>query len=349
VVEITFLEPVEIRSVWTREDRDFTPWLANEEPLRHLLQRCGIEMGSEPSIRTEVKIPGLLRSLDILVELETGELIAIENQFAQADHDHLTRALAYAVGLEATTVIVVAESHRPEFVAVAQYLNAAGLAYEDHGIRVILVAFGVETSRGSSVVHPSFEVIAEPDEWKAAVALVSQEQFSERDTALFNFHERILPLLRESTDSFNRVNPSTNQWKSGAVGIGGLSVTYGVRQNSTYLQIWFSRVNARTANHAGLEVLRGHVREIERLFQGYVLDWRVNATSILEVIVDGIGYDTDPQIELMQEVASVAGRMADIIRQYRSEIVIAVSLAEASNQVELHSDDDVSADETTLL
>jgi hypothetical protein len=323
-VEITFLESVEIRSVWMREDRDFTPWLANEEPLRHLLGRCGIEMGSEPSIRTEVKIPGLLRSLDILVELETGELIAIENQFSEADHDHLTRALAYAVGLEATTVIVVAESHRPEFVAVAQYLNAAGLAYDDHGIRVILVALGVEASKGSTVVHPTFEVIAEPDEWKAAVALVTHEQFSERDTAIYDFHERLLPLVREATGSFNRVNPSTNQWKSGAVGIRGLSVTYGPRRTSTYVQIWFARVNARLANHAGLEVLRRHVQQIEELFPDYELDWRANDTTILEVIVDGIGYDTDPDANLMNEVASVAGRMADVIRQNRQEIIAAV-------------------------
>lgn len=285
-------------------------------------------MGNEPSIRTEVKIPGLLRSLDILVELETGELIAIENQFAQADHDHLTRALAYAVGLEATTVIIVAESHRPEFVAVAQYLNAAGLAYEDHGIRVILIALGVESSKGSTVVHPTFEVIAEPDEWKAAAALVTQEQFSERDGAIYNFHERILPLVRESTGSFNRVNPSTNQWKSGAVGIRGLSVTYGPRRTSTYVQIWFTRVNARAANHAGFEVLRRHVQEIEALFPDYELDWRANDTTILEVIVDGIGYETEPNVNLMSEVASVAGRMAQVIEHYRKEIIAAFNCPE---------------------
>jgi hypothetical protein len=124
VPEIRFLEPEQVRAVWVREDRDFTPWLASEDPLQHLLAQCEIEMGSEPSIRTEVKIPGLQRSLDILVELEDGQRIAIENQFSEADHDHLTRALGYAVGLEVSTVIVVAESHRPEFVALAHYLNA---------------------------------------------------------------------------------------------------------------------------------------------------------------------------------------------------------------------------------
>ena len=198
-MDIRFLETVEIRSVWSREDRDFTPWLASEDALKHLLDECGIEMGSEPTIRTEVKIPGLLRSLDILAELESGERVAIENQFLESDHDHLTRALAYAVGLETNTVIVVAESHRPEFVAVAQYLNAAGLAYEDHGIRVILVRVVVETWPGSDVVHPKFEVIAAPDEWKAAVDLVSQEQFSRAG------HSR-LQVSREASAAAARVN-----------------------------------------------------------------------------------------------------------------------------------------------
>jgi hypothetical protein len=283
-------------------------------------------MGSEPSIRTEVKIPGLLRSLDVFVELENGERIAIENQFSEADHDHLTRALAYAVGLEANTIILIAEAHRPEFVAVAQYLNAAGLAYEDHGIRVILVRLIVETSPGSSVVHPKFEVIAEPDEWKAAVDLVTQGQFSERDAATYNFHEKILPLIRKATGSFMRVQPSKNPWKSGAFGVRGVTVTYGARKDSTYIQIWFSRENSPSANHAGMAVLEAHQDKVELELRGHSLDWRQGgATAILEVIIDGIGYSTDLDPGKMEEVANVAGRMAALVRTYRSEIAAAMN------------------------
>ena len=48
---------------------------------------------------------------------------------------------------------------------------------------------------------------------------------------------------------------------------------------------------------------------IERLFPGYQLDLRPNdATAILRgQIVDGIGYETDLDIELMQQVASARG------------------------------------------
>ena len=61
---------------------------------------------------------------------------------------------------------------------------------------------------------------------------------------------------------------------------------------------------------------------------GYELDWRANDTTILGVIVDGIGYETDPDANLMDEVATVAGRMADVIRQYRQEIIAAIEIAE---------------------
>ncbi len=95
VNEIEFLKPVDIRQVWKREDRDFTPWVAEPEPLGRLLAECGIDLGSDYSVRKEVRVPGVRRSLDILVETEYGTRVAIENQYAESDHDHMTRALAW--------------------------------------------------------------------------------------------------------------------------------------------------------------------------------------------------------------------------------------------------------------
>ena len=113
--DIKFLNPVDIRQVWKREDTDFTPWLANEEPLKVLLEECGIDLGADFQVRTELKIPGVNRKLDLYVQTESMQSIAIENQYSEADHDHFTRALAYAVGLDTNVVIVVAENHREEF------------------------------------------------------------------------------------------------------------------------------------------------------------------------------------------------------------------------------------------
>ena len=68
----------------------------------------------------EVPIPGG-RALDVLaIDSDGGERWAIENQYRVGDHDHLTQGLAYAVALDCRALIVVAEAHRDEFVAVAE-------------------------------------------------------------------------------------------------------------------------------------------------------------------------------------------------------------------------------------
>lgn len=150
---------IDIREVWPGEAKEFTPWLA--ENLEALSAHLDIgELGSES---TEVDVPGE-RRLDILAKDADGRNWAIENQYGEADHDHLTRALAYAVGLECRAVIVVAESHRDEFVAVADEWNRYSEAYGSDGIRLFLVA--IEAGRiGESAPGFRFRLVAGPNEW----------------------------------------------------------------------------------------------------------------------------------------------------------------------------------------
>jgi len=80
---------IDIREVWPGEARDFTPWLAdNLEALSEHLEIGEMELDS-----TEVEVPGG-RRLDILAKDADGRNWAVENQYGEADHDHLTRALA---------------------------------------------------------------------------------------------------------------------------------------------------------------------------------------------------------------------------------------------------------------
>ena len=62
-MEKTFgrLERVDLRKVWEKEDRDFTPWLAQEEHLQNLGNAIGIELEFE----AQEKEVGLFRA-DIL-------------------------------------------------------------------------------------------------------------------------------------------------------------------------------------------------------------------------------------------------------------------------------------------
>jgi len=325
---VQFLKSVDIREAWSKEDKDFTPWLAQPDVLQELFNECAIAVGTDFGVQTEVAIPGIKRKLDVLVSAESGELIAIENQFSTSDHDHLTRGLMYAVGLEAKTVIVVAEAHRPEFVALAGYLNGAAKSYEDQGISLFLVEIELLTIPGSGLYHPRFTVVAQPDEWKAAVFQATHHtgEPSQRSVALFNFHEQILPKLRESTGSFQNVVPSDGSWKAGSFGIASVQVKYDVAKESVAVQLWLHRPNS-AENKAGIEYLHKHSGDIEQALGGRQVEWRAQNTGIVETKVLGIGWGTSHTDEKVQEVIDVVTAMASFALKHREPLREAIGRA----------------------
>lgn len=153
-------------------------------------------LGRLELVERERAVPGTLRSLDLLARPPTGELVAIENQFGRTDHDHLSRGLAYAVGLEANDLVVVAEDHPPEFRAVAQYLNDVAERSEANSrIAVDLVQVGVERVEGFHI--PRFTVLEAPNPWTEAV----EKPRSDRLSSLEEFLSRVDAPAREAVRS----------------------------------------------------------------------------------------------------------------------------------------------------
>ncbi len=180
-------EPVNIRTVWPSEPQHFTPWLA----ARLDLLSEALKVGNLSLVATEHLIEGTSRYLDILAETDDGGLVAIENQYGVGDHDHLTRALAYAVGAGARAAVVIAEEHRDEFRAVADYLNrcADRLGTSD-AIGVFLVEVTVD--KVAEYFVPRFTVVSKPNEWLQEVS--STKYLS----SVADFVEMTTPEARES-------------------------------------------------------------------------------------------------------------------------------------------------------
>ena len=158
------LECATPRLAWGGEATDFTPLLAQPELLSYLGRAC--ELGELHLVEVEHATAGN-RSLDILAELADGRRVVIENQYGTADHDHLTRGLAYAVAVDAAALVLVAEDHRDEFVAVADYLNRLAGDTPD-GITVWLVQVRAVRRQGDDIWSPEFVVMAQPNQWEAA-------------------------------------------------------------------------------------------------------------------------------------------------------------------------------------
>lgn len=153
-----------LSQAWPGEASDFTPLLS--ERLDQLGAAIGVDLASIG--RSEVPTDGG-RRIDILAQDTEGAEIVIENQFGRADHDHLTRGLAYAVAARARGLVVVAEEHRDEFRAVARYLNdLREAAPERAGIAVWLVEARA-VSVDESAWAPMFVVVVEPNEFVASV------------------------------------------------------------------------------------------------------------------------------------------------------------------------------------
>ena len=324
--KVEFLKAVDIREAWSKEDRDFTPWVAQPEVLQELFDQCNIDVGTDFEIKTEVVVPGIKRKLDILITTESGENIAVENQFSMIDHDHLTRALMYAVGLNAKTVIVIAESHRSEFVALADYLNGAAKAYEEEGISLFLVEIEVLTSPGSGMFHPRFDVVSRPDEWKAAVFQATHHsgERNERSAAIFNLHEQLLPLVRDATGIFRNVVASDGSWKAGSFGIASVQVKYDLAKENTAVQLWLHRRD-QLENEAGFFYLQERKSEIEELFEGRSVDWRSQNTSIIEVKVSGIGWGLNPTDSKVSELVETVAKMTSIAVKHKDALRKAIT------------------------
>lgn len=84
-----------IREIWPNEERDFTPWLAQN--LRALSEALGLQLE-----RPRCEVPVGPYSLDIFaVDALSGDAVAIENQIDESNHSHLGQLLTYASGLDA--------------------------------------------------------------------------------------------------------------------------------------------------------------------------------------------------------------------------------------------------------
>ena len=157
-----------LTDAWRGEASDFTPLLAQQ--VDTIGDAIGVDLASIG--QPEVVTLGA-RRIDIVAQDETGAEVVIENQYGRGDHDHLTRGLAYAVGRRARSLVVVAEEHRDEFRAVAEYLNDLAALDQERGIHVWLVeARAVRI--GDSPWAPLFTAVVKPNDFAARVESAQQ-------------------------------------------------------------------------------------------------------------------------------------------------------------------------------
>jgi hypothetical protein len=108
-VKLGSLKYLKLNAVWPHEERDFTPWLAQQENLAALSKAVGLDLQLE-----RIEVPVGPYFADILAKDASGGYAVIENQFNKTNHDHLGKLITYGATLRASFVIWIAETFSEE-------------------------------------------------------------------------------------------------------------------------------------------------------------------------------------------------------------------------------------------
>lgn len=211
------LEKVELRKAWTNEARDFTPWLAREENLKLLGEVLGIELELDA---TEKPVGSF--SADILCKNTMDDTwVLIENQLDKTDHSHLGQILTYTAGLEAATIVWIAERFTDEHRAALDWLN------EKTAEEINFFGLEIELWRiGDSPMAPKFNIISQPNDWAKFVRQTTSGggELSELKKTQYRFLSAYQEHLETHSSTKCSAPMARYHWVTTSLGKGGIYI-----------------------------------------------------------------------------------------------------------------------------
>ena len=201
--ELGRLTKVSLRKFWEREDKDFTPWLADEENVSLLGKTIGIEL----EVEAQEKEVGAFRADILCKDTVTDNWVVIENQLEPTDHTHLGQLLTYAAGLEAVTVVWIAEYFTDEHRAALDWLNEiTDEKFSFFGLEIELWRIG------ESPMAPKFNVVSHPNDWTRTISRISRAELTPSQQLYIEYWTGLRYLLKQHESVITPGLPSRNFW-----------------------------------------------------------------------------------------------------------------------------------------
>ena len=154
--ELGVLKSIDLRQIWTREDKNFTPWLFEKNNLIRLADVLNMKL--EP-LEKEMEVGQFYADI-VCRNVSDNSLVVIENQLGETDHDHLGKVLTYAAELRAFTVIWIAADFTHEHRNAFDWLNE-NMAERFQFFAVQLELIQIDDSHPT----PKFTIISKPKNW----------------------------------------------------------------------------------------------------------------------------------------------------------------------------------------
>jgi len=214
------LEKVDLRKAWDSESSDFTPWLAQAENIKLLGEAIGMEL----EVEAQEKDVGPFRADILCKDTGTDAWVLVENQLERTDHGHLGQLMTYAAGLDAVSIVWIAQRFTEEHRAALDWLNKIT---DD---RINFFGLEVELWRiGGSPMAPKFNVVSKPNSFSRSV---SEEANRAKTSALtetkrlqLEFWQSFREYLDEQGSKLKSTKPLPQHWMSFAIGRSGFHLS----------------------------------------------------------------------------------------------------------------------------
>lgn len=184
---------VDVRTIWTNEASDFTPWLAEAENLKLLGE--ALHLGDLTLQTTERSVGDF--SADIVAVDEGGIEVLIENQLEPTDHRHLGQVLTYLAGLnkEEASIVWVTTRFREEHRAAVDWLNRqTSDGFDFFGVEIEVIRIG------DSQPAPRFNVVAMPNDWAKQARQVVRRATSDALSETGSLYQEYWANLRQAVE-----------------------------------------------------------------------------------------------------------------------------------------------------
>jgi hypothetical protein len=259
------LEQVDLREIWLSEPGHFTPWLAEEVNMSLLADTLAIDL----EVEAQEKNVGPYRADIVCKDTTDGSLVLIENQLAKTDHTHLGQLMTYAAGLDAVTIVWIAERFTDEHRAALDWLN------EITNEKVSFFGLEIELWRiGDSPVAPKFNIVCKPNDWTkgggggivaGAVDLTPTKQLQQE------YWRALREMLAERKSSLKPHKAHPQHWLNVSIGRSNfnMSATVHTSEERVAVEVYMTGPDAK--KH--FKSLQTDKVQIEKEI-GQPLDWR---------------------------------------------------------------------------
>lgn len=301
------LKEIDIRTVWSHEQYDFSKWLATEENIKELGDTLNLSL---TDVETE-KFVGNYRC-DILCKDEiTGKAVLIENQLEATNHDHLGKIITYASGLDASVVVWIVSSAREEHASAIEWLNK----HTDEDLSFFLIEVHAYTI-GDSEPAPMFKIIEQPNDFvKSVKAITKNSDISDSERNRLEFWNQLNDVLEQRNKPFNKRKANTDHWYSIAMGSSECHISIDLvnKEHKIRVGVWIAD-NKDLFDH-----FFAHKDEIEQAC-GFELIWdrlENKKASLACMYIMGLDFDNqDNYPELINKSIDCVVAMRDAFKPF---------------------------------